>query len=375
MHSASQHNADQPPIRPASSHSSSIAAGTRARSALHAPFLAADVGGTHARLGLVQLEAGASGAGNTLTVLHYGKFACANYACLADILREFLHGIDAPPVAQACIACAGYALGDNLLNANLPWPVSISAIRRDLGFERVALVNDFQAVAYATHFYGAENSLMIGGDAASGGNQPRLVVGPGTGLGAAVLIPGEPRPSILATEAGHAALSPRTALELQIVRRLGNGIAHVPNEQVLSGPGLVTLYRVLCEIRASAVRFDTPAQITAAALAASDAVAGECVDVFCAWLGSLVGDLVLLFGAHGGVYLAGGVLPQIVPLLKRSAFSERLCNKGALREVLERVPVRLIDHGQLGVTGAAHWFLDNEYEAERSRHSVQAGAE
>lgn len=336
-----------------------------AATASRTSFLAADVGGTHARIGLIQAQTAGSIADDAdghLEVLGYRKYACADYSGLAEILREFLRDTGARPAA-ACIACAGYALGDTLINANLPWNVSISSLGRGLGIEQVALVNDFKAIAYATHFHPIEDSIQIAGVGEVGSGQLQLVVGPGTGLGAAVLLPRSPRPEVLATEAGHAAIAPRTALELQIVRRLGKGFAHVPNEQILSGPGLVALYRVLCEIRAVQPRFTTPEEITAAALSESDALAVECVTCFCSWLGSMVGDLAVLFGTYGGVSLAGGFLPQILPLLQRSDFAERFRDKGTMRAVLERVPVRLIEHGQLGVTGAAHWYLDHEYKS------------
>jgi len=334
-----------------------------AKSAARMPFVAADVGGTHARVGLVQ-----SGAddGERLSVLHYRKFVCADYGDLHDILREFTDAVDGPIAAHACIACAGLVNGDDLINANLPWRVSISRLRGELGLDRVVLVNDFTAVAYAAHFQGIAESTLIAGQRAIDPALPRLVVGPGTGLGAAVLIPGDDRPGILATEGGHAALAARTQLEQEVLRRLGNGSAHVPNEQVFSGPGLFALYRTLCELRAVHAQFESPAQVTAAALARSDALAMETVELFCAWFGSLIGDLIMLLGAYGGVYLAGGVLPQIAPLLRASGFAARLADKGTLRTVLERVPVHLIDHGQLGVTGAAHWFLDHESEERES---------
>jgi len=338
----------------------------RAASTANAPFLAADVGGTHARIGLIQPTPGPAGRGAKLSVLHYRKFACADYANLHDILREFTDSVDGPVARHACIACAGLLRGDDLINANLPWRVSISRLRSELQLERVILVNDFKAVAYAAHFQGVAQSSLIAGSGAIDPTQPRLVVGPGTGLGAAVLIPGETRPGILATEGGHAALAARSELELEILRHLGHGSRHVPNEQIFSGPGLLTLYRTLCVLRAAHVQFESPARITAAALARSDAIAVEAVDIFCAWFGSLIGDLIMTLGAYGGVYLAGGVLPQILPLLRESEFAARLGDKGALREVLERVPVHLIDHGQLGVTGAAHWFLDHEYEEIKS---------
>ncbi|MBN8888050.1 MAG: glucokinase [Rudaea sp.] len=329
-----------------------------------APFLAADVGGTHARIGLVRPGPDSANGRDRLSILQYRKFACADYASLHDILREFTNTVGGPVAAHACIACAGLLRGDDLINANLPWRVSISRLRSELGLDRIVLVNDFKAVAYAAHFQGTAGSTPIAGRGAIDHTQPRLVVGPGTGLGAAVLIPGADltRPGILATEGGHAALAARTELELEILRRLGNGSAHVPSEQIFSGPGMLALYRTLCALRAAHAQFESPAQITAAALAQSDALALETVELFCAWFGSLIGDLVMLLGAYGGVYLAGGVLPQIAPLLRDSGFAARLSDKGALREVLERVPVHLIDHGQLGVTGAAHWFLDHEYE-------------
>ncbi|WP_347260081.1 glucokinase [Rudaea sp.] len=336
-----------------------------APAAARAPFLAADVGGTHARVGLIQPAADSAGDPN-LSVLHYRKFACAGYNDLHDILREFTATLDGPIATHACIACAGLVSGDDLINANLPWRVSISRLRDELGLDRVVLVNDFTAVAYAAHFQDVADSTRVTGHGAIDPALPRLVVGPGTGLGAAALIPGGERPGILPTEGGHAALAARTELELEVLRRLGNGRAHVPNEQVFSGPGLFALYRTLCELRAVHAQFESPAQVTAAALARGDALAIETVELFCAWFGSLIGDLVMLLGAYGGVYLAGGVLPRIAPLLRASGFAARLADKGALRAVLERVPVHLIDHGQLGVTGAAHWFLDHESEGRRS---------
>ncbi len=328
------------------------------RAAAQEVLLAADIGGTHARIGLIRADA-AQGRDRSLTTLAHRKYRCADYPTLEAILQDFLRGADAAPGA-ACIACAGYVLGDTLVNANLPWSVSVSAVTRALGIEHVRVVNDFQALAYAAHFATLSDSIHIAGDTALDPSHVRLALGPGTGLGAAALLPGSARPTILATEAGHAALAPRTALESEVLRHLRRNGEHVPNERVLSGPGLLQLYLALCAIRNVSPTFDTPAQVTQAALDASDALAVETLDVFCAWLGSLVGDLVMLLGAFGGVILAGGVLPQIAQLLQRSAFAARLADKGAMRDVLARVPVRLIEHGQLGVTGAARWYFDHE---------------
>ena len=104
--------------------------------------------------------------------------------------------------------------------------------------------------------------------------------------------------------------------------------------------------------------YRAPTQITAAALAGSDALARESLEVFCGLLGSAVGDMALLYGVHGGIYLAGGILPQIREFLMQSTFVERFLDKGPMRTALEQIPVRLVEHGQLGVIGAASWYLD-----------------
>jgi glucokinase len=115
------------------------------------------------------------------------------------------------------------------------------------------------------------------------------------------------------------------------------------------------------------------AQISAAARERSDALAVETVDVFCGWFGSVLGDLALLYGAQGGIYLAGGVLPQMKDLLVRSRFVERFLDKGAMREALARTSIRLVDHAQLGIIGAASWYFDREPEHQRAA-SAQARA-
>jgi glucokinase len=185
-------------------------------------------------------------------------------------------------------------------------------------------------------------------------------MGPGTGLGSAVLLPGRPHATVLATEAGQIALAPGNEREIEILRLFARERAYVPFEHALSGPGLLNLYRAVCSLRCAPVALAQPAAVTAAALARSDAAAVETLEVFCGLLGSFVGDLVLLYGARGGVFLAGGILPQIRELLLHSRFAERFFNKGVMRAYLEQIPVRLMEHGQLGVIGAAGLYLDGQ---------------
>jgi glucokinase len=318
-----------------------------------AAFVAADVGGTHVRIGLVRA------AGGEVEVQHYRKYAGAGFPGLAEVVAQFLAEVPAAArCRQGVIACAGHPQADgSLLSVNLPWAVSPAGIRDHLGFDAVHVVNDFEAVAHAVGRAGAQPLLRLSGPDAGRADGPILVVGPGTGLGAAVRIPGPSGPVVLATEAGQAALTVGTELEMAVLREFLRERSHVSIEHALSGPGLVRLHRALAAVRGVPARHDAPDAISAAAQRGDDALAHDTLDLFCGLLGSAVGDMALLYGAHGGVHLAGGVLPQIRDFLPRSGFVHRFLDKGPMREALARVPVTLVEHGQLGVLGAAIWYL------------------
>jgi glucokinase len=319
-------------------------------------LLAADVGGTHARVGLVSARPDGS---RPVTVLHYQRYACADWPSLTAVLQHFVAYLDRRHRIGPCVvASAGYVLDDTIVNDNLSWPVSIGEIRAALEIESLDVLNDFEAVAYATQFLAEADTLSVIDNSAPRGTGPVLVMGPGTGLGSAVLLPGSPHARVLATEAGQISLAPGTEREIEILRLLARDRAYVSYEHALSGPGLLNLYRAICTLRAVAPALTVPSEVTHAALHANDAAAREALDVFCALLGSFVGDLVLLYGASGGVFLAGGILPQIREVLLGSRFRERFFNKGVMRAFLQQVPVRLMEHGQHGVIGAAGLFLD-----------------
>ena len=326
------------------------------------PFLAADVGGTHARIGLVL---GTPADRHPVSVLHYHRYHCADWSDLGALLRDFVaqlapagHAALQGRIRRCVVASAGVVLDDAIVNENLPWPVSIGALREQLGLAQLEVINDFEAVAWATQFLAADETLPVIETAQPAARGPVLVMGPGTGLGSAVLLPRAGHAQVLPTEAGQIALAPGNEREIEILRVLARGRSHVSYEEALSGPGLLNLYHALCELRGSAVTLLTPAEITGAALAGHDAAALETLQVFCGLLGGFTGDLAMLYGASGGVFLAGGILPQIHSFLRASSFAERYFNKGVMRAFLQKVPVRLIEHGQLGVIGAAGWFLD-----------------
>ena len=317
------------------------------------PFLAADVGGTHARVALVQASQAAS---RDIEVLAYRKFACADFPGLAELLQAFLDGDVPTPVRHCVLACAGQVVGDEVLSDNPVWPIHLPQLRRALALDDIAALNDFEALAHALDNPVACRARLLcgpGGHAAG----PILVVGPGTGLGAAVRLPDKSGNRVLTTEAGQMDFAPNSIREREILAHLEPSGGYVAYERIVSGPGLLTLYATLCALRQEKPRLATPEAVTAAAAACSDPQAIEAVDIFCASLGSLVGSLAMAFMATGGVYLAGGFLHTMFALLERSAFEERFLHGRSVRAFLSRVPVWVTEHGRQGVLGAAEWYL------------------
>lgn len=338
-------------------------------SALTAPFLAADVGGTHARVALIQPTRDEESG---IRLLAYRKFVCADFPGLTELLRTFIVESGHPPVQHCVLACAGQVLDDEVVNDNLAWPIHRSLLRNALGFDDVAVLNDFEALGYALdHQLVGSRRLLRGSDVHAGG--ATLVIGPGTGLGAALRLPEHEGGHVLTTEAGQMDFAPHSLREREIVAHLTPDGGYVPYESIVSGPGLLTLYTSLCSLHQETPTLATPEAITAAALARGDAQAVEAVEIFCASLGNFVGNLAMAFIAVGGVYLAGGFLSSIFPLLERSAFEERFLHGRSARALLSRVPVWVTEHGRHGVLGAARWYLRRGGAVETTASRAMAG--
>ena len=314
-----------------------------------APFLATDVGGTHARLALVQRRADGS-----IHILDQHKYACADFPSLTAIVADFLAKPGRGPVHDAAIGCAGMRRDDLVISINLPWPVSLSELRA-LGIERVAAVNDFVAVAHAEQCMSPENSVLLRGPAIAA-TGPSLVIGPGTGLGAALRIPYGTKTLVLPSEAGQMAFAAGNAREIAVLAKMLETLPYVSTEQIVSGPGLLKLYKALCAIDGVTPRQQMPAAVVDAARAGDDPHALEAARMFCDVLGSVLGDLVML-GSATSVYIAGGIMPKMRDFISGSDFHARFLNKGVMRTLLEDVPVWLIDHPHKGVIGAASWYL------------------
>lgn len=335
-------------------------------------FIAADVGGTNARISVVRADADGG-----LQVLSWRKFPCNDYPSLAAILAEFVQdhpareGIDC-----MVIASAGVLLDDEVINSNLPWRISLAKLRDELHLRELHVVNDFAAAAHGVGRLANTDSRDLTPGVADSGCGPALVIGPGTGLGAAICIPRGKDVVVLPTEAGMAAFAPGNAREESLLawQRQQQPQQHVCTEQFLSGPGLMNIYQALCAQQGKTAQLQTPAEITQAARA-HDAVALDAVLAFCELLGSFIGDLAMIASANK-VFIAGGIVPQILDFITRSEFRARLVNKGAMRAVLERVSVRLVENEKLGVLGAASWYLqhlreqDHREKAEQRRAAV-----
>jgi glucokinase len=317
------------------------------------PFLAADIGGTHARVALVRA---AHGGRHGVETLAYRKFVCADFPGVPELLQAFVDADVQVPVRHCVLACAGQLRDGEVVNDNLAWPVHPSPLRQALALDDVAVLNDFEALGYAL-----DGELAGGGRHLCGpdtrGHGPALVIGPGTGLGAAAHVPGPAGGFVLTTEAGQMDFAPDSLREREILAYLAPNGGYVESERILSGPGLLTVYTALCALHGRAPGLATPEAVTAAAAACSDACAVEAVEVFCAALGGLAGNLALAFMATGGVYLAGGFLSSMYALLERSSFATRFLHGRSARALLSQVPVWVTEHGRHGVLGAARWYL------------------
>jgi glucokinase len=310
--------------------------------------LVADVGATNARFALI----GRTGAIEAVRV-----FACADYPSLQDAIEAYLAAdmqASGLPVRlrAAALAVAGPVGGDRVTLTNHPWSFSIRELRRHLGIDRLMVVNDFTAVALATpHLKPADRSAIGGG--APVASAPIGVLGPGSGLGVSGMVPCDDRWIPLSGEGGHVTMSPATARESVVLDRMRQRFDHVSAERLLSGPGLVNLYNTLAEIDGVPAVAYTAAQITDPSIGEADPRCRETVDMFCAMLGAIAGNLALTLGARGGVYIAGGIVPKLGAVFAASRFRERFEDKGRLHPYLESIPTYVITHPLPAFVGLA----------------------
>ena len=301
---------------------------------MNRPRLLADIGGTNARFAW-QPEAGAEP--ECVRV-----YRCDEHATLLDAARRYLADCERPAPRLGAIGIANPVTGDWLTMTNHHWSFSIAALQAALGLDRLLVMNDFEALARALPVLRPEETQPIGGgDAVPGAT--RALIGPGTGLGVAGLVPAPPGWLPVAGEGGHVTLSAVTTREDSVIAALQSRFGHASAERALSGPGLVWLHDALCDVdgmpRTPSLR---AADVTQRALAGQDPRCAEVLQLFFAFLGSTAGNLALTFGARGGVYIGGGIVPRLARALAASSFHERFVGKGRFRAYLAAIPVHLI---------------------------------
>ena len=313
-------------------------------------ILVADIGGTNSRFAVAERTAGRAG----VTLQQLRNYENADFSSLHEVLHGYLNALDKPAPAHACLAVAGPNDGRSGYMINLNWKLDAAALERESPLQQVWLVNDFAALAASLPTLASTDVQVL--YRAEPGPGPRAVLGPGTGLGVAALLPvAGAGPMVLSTEGGHMSLAPGSALEQEFCDylTLTTEVEYRCAETVLSGTGLLRLYRFLCQRAGRDAEPLSPSTVTARALAGSDAHCSAAIAHFLAMLGAVAGDIALVQGATGGVYLGGGILPRILPLVADSELIPRFQAKGPLRAYMEKIPVNVITADTPALLGAA----------------------
>ena len=295
------------------------------------PRLLADVGGTNVRFASQFTANG--------PLQQTGTYACADFESLCDAICHHLwrEGLARP--RSGAIGIATPVTGDHIRMTNHAWTFSIKAMREALGLQRLLVLNDFSALALALPALHADARWQVGAGVAVAG-APIALIGPGTGLGVSGLLPSMDGGGLvpLGGEGGHVTLSSYDPDEQAVLNILQRRFGHVSAERALSGPGLENLYLALAQLHGVRVETLLAHQVTAAALACSDAIAEAAVGLFCSLLGAAAGNLALTLGARGGVYIGGGIVPRLGPSFADSKFRQSFEAKGRFRAYLSEIP-------------------------------------
>lgn len=309
--------------------------------------LVADIGGTNARFALADAA--------THVIGEAENFRAEDFETIADAAHAYLESTGEKPKA-ACFAVAGPVGGadsnDEITFTNSHWKFRPSEIRKALNLQRFLPVNDFYALASSIHHLPGDYFIPIKPGEGEP-TAPTLVIGPGTGLGQALIVPFGGEQRVVSTEGGHVSFAPRTDEEIAVLKFIAREHPRVSVERLLSGRGLVNIHRALCSLSDTqriSLRTD---EITAAAIEGSYPIAIKAVDMFCAVLGRVAGDAVLSTGARGGVVLGGGILPKIREIFLKSAFVERFLDKGRMADYVVPPPIRMIVKEGAALIGAA----------------------
>jgi glucokinase len=311
----------------------------------------ADVGGTHARFALADIE-----GGRVVSLTEPVKLQTSEHGSFQLAWEEFgrREGIELPH--ELALSFAGPVGGEVLKLTNNPWVIRPALMKERLNVDRFTIVNDFGAVAYAVatlpdehfrHLCGSDQSL------------PRVgvisIIGPGTGLGVAALLRKTDGYEVIETEGGHVDFAPLDKLEDRILTELRRSFRRVSVERIASGRGLMNLYEALGAIEGHPTTFHDEKELWAAAMAGTDSLANAALDRLCLTLGAVAGDMALAQGGMG-VVIAGGVGLRLADYLPKSGFRDRFIAKGRFERRMDDMPVKLITYPEPGLYGASAAF-------------------
>ena len=323
-------------------------------------ILAGDVGGTKVHLSLYNF------AGGSLVQVREEKFPALNYACLDDVVKEFLGkgSQDKAEIVASCFGCPGPVRDGRLKLTNLPWSLDARDLQRNLGIEHIFLINDLEANGYGIPELAKDKvCTLLEGDAAGVGH--RGLISAGTGLGECVLVwDGKTRRHLpIPSEGGHVDFSARNEREIALLNYLHKQLnGRVSFERVVSGIGIRNVYAFLRDdqkmeepdwLRERMQTEDPNAVIGTCAEAGSSEICVETMNIFAASLGAKAGNLALTLLSSGGIYLGGGITPKVLKVMENGKFAEAFLDKGRMRPVLEAVPVRVILDDTCALLGAA----------------------
>lgn len=308
------------------------------------PRLVGDVGGTNARFALETTP----GNFAQLQVL-----PCAGFPSLEAALSRYLADVGNPVLRHGAIAIANPVDGDELRMTNHPWRFSISAVRAAFGFEQLLVVNDFEALAMSLPGLARDQRVRIG-EAGVERDGVKGLLGPGTGLGVAYLVPTasgwQPQPC----EGGHVSLAVDSRREGEVLELVRAEFGHVSAERLLSGIGIPLLYRCLRELDGlPAEEALEAAEVARRAEAKHCPAAVETFQLFSAMLGGVAGNLALTLGSQGGIYVGGGIVPRLGALFDQALFRRRFEAKGRFKDYLGAIPTYLITAPYPALSGCA----------------------
>jgi glucokinase len=318
-------------------------------------ILAGDIGGTKTLLAIFERDA----------VRFEQRYASGEFADFASLLERFLADANAAlgrqaEITGACFGIAGPVVDERVRVTNLPWEIDARALEHRCGIARIRLINDFAAAAYGIDALRRSDFVTLQeGDPIA--NAPRLVIGAGTGLGVAYMISDGALHRVVPGEGGHAGFAPANEEQAALWRHLYGKLGRVEIEHVVSGDGLERIYMFLrdagqaeenADVRAAIDTQDGAAAISEAALESNDSLANAALDLFVACYGAAAGDYALAVVARGGVYIAGGIAPKILPRLAAGGFVAAFNAKGSFAELTRKMPVHVITNERLGLIGA-----------------------